>query len=57
MNGNEAPTISRRRFVATATLSSAAATLASRHLLAQYGNTVNVMREAAASATIVVKSL
>jgi len=57
MNSNEAPTISRRRFVATATLSSAAAILASRHALAQYGNTVNVMREAAASAKIVVKSL
>jgi glyoxylase-like metal-dependent hydrolase (beta-lactamase superfamily II) len=57
MKSNEVSTISRRRFVATATLSSAAAPLASPRLFAQYGNTVNVMRKAAASAKIVVKPL
>jgi glyoxylase-like metal-dependent hydrolase (beta-lactamase superfamily II) len=57
MNSQEGPIISRRRFVRTATLSSAAAMFAPCQLFAQYGNTVNVMRKAAASATIVVKSL
>jgi glyoxylase-like metal-dependent hydrolase (beta-lactamase superfamily II) len=57
MNNPQVPTISRRRFVATAALSSTAAILAPRQLLAQYGNTVNVMRKDAASAKIVVKPL
>jgi len=57
MNSNETPSISRRRFLATATLSSGAAMLIPRQLGAQYGNTVNVMRKAAASAKIIVKSL
>ena len=57
MSSNEKAIISRRCFVATATLSPAAAMLTPRQLFAQYGNTVNVMRKAAASAKIVVKSL
>ena len=57
MSSNEGATISRRRFVATATLSSAVATFTPRQLFAQYGNTVNVMRKVAASAKIVVTSL
>ena len=57
MNSKEVPIISRRSFLKTATLSSAAAMLAPRHAFAQYGNTVNTMRKAAASATIVVKPL
>ena len=57
MERKKVPIISRRSFLKTATLSSAAAMLAPRHAFAQYGNTVNTMRKAAASATIVVKPL
>ena len=56
MSTNEERIISRRCFVATA-LSPAAAMLIPRQLLAQYGNTVNVMRKEAASAKIIVKPL
>jgi glyoxylase-like metal-dependent hydrolase (beta-lactamase superfamily II) len=57
MSSNEGAIILRRRFLATATLSSGAAMLIPRQLGAQYGNTVNVMRKTAASAKIIVKSL
>jgi glyoxylase-like metal-dependent hydrolase (beta-lactamase superfamily II) len=57
MKSEEVPTLSRRRFVATAALSCAAAVIAPRQLLAQYGNTVDVMRKAAAAAKIDVKPL
>ena len=57
MNHKEESDISRRRFIATATLSSAAAMLAPHQLFAQYGNTVNVMRKEAATAKIVVKPI
>jgi glyoxylase-like metal-dependent hydrolase (beta-lactamase superfamily II) len=57
MSSNEGATISRRRFVATATLSSAVAMFTPRQMFAQYGNSVNVMRKAATSAKIDVKSL
>jgi glyoxylase-like metal-dependent hydrolase (beta-lactamase superfamily II) len=57
MNHKEESDISRRRFIATATLSSAAAMLAPHQLFAQYGNTVNVMRKEVATAKIVVKPI
>ena len=49
--------ISRRQFLAAGGLAAATAWLAPTALFAQYGNTVNLMRKAAASATIVVKPL
>lgn len=51
------PRVSRRQFLTSAGVASGAALFSPRQLFAQYGNTVNVMRKAAASATSVVKPL
>lgn len=49
--------VSRRQFLTSAGVASAAALFSPRQLFVQYGNTVDVMRKAAASATIAVKPL
>jgi glyoxylase-like metal-dependent hydrolase (beta-lactamase superfamily II) len=53
----EVPALSRRRFVATAALSTAAATLAPHKLFAQYGSNLRTLRTEAASNKITAKPL
>jgi glyoxylase-like metal-dependent hydrolase (beta-lactamase superfamily II) len=52
-----APAISRRRFVATAAMSSTVAVLAPHQLFAQYGSNLRTLRKEAAAAKITVKPL